>query len=126
LRVLLQRTDHLDYHRYVEIRPDIVVRDASGSVAAIADIKYKRPSTDNMLPDDVYQAVAYATRYALDRVALIFAEPPPVTELYVAGITVRLLSVDLSATPLDRQRAMTAIDARMASPTVASPLQACV
>ena len=100
--------------------------DASGSVAAIADIKYKRPSTDNMLPDDVYPAVAYATRYGLDRVALIFAEPPPVTELYVAGITVRLLSVDLSATPLDRQRAMTAIDARMASPTVASPLQACV
>jgi 5-methylcytosine-specific restriction enzyme subunit McrC len=96
LRVLLQRTDHLDYHRYVEVRPDIVVRDASGSVAAIADIKYKRPSTDNMLPDDVYQAVAYATRYALDRVALIFAEPPPVTELYVAGITVRLIGRPIS------------------------------
>ena len=108
-RVLLQHTDHLDYQRYVEIRPDIIVRDTSGSVVAIADVKYKRPSTDKLSPSDVYQAVAYATRYGLDRVALIFAEPPPVTELHVADITVRLLSVDLSATPLERQHAMTAI-----------------
>ena len=85
------------------------MRDTSGSVAAIADIKYKRPSTDNLLPDDVYQAVAYATRYGLDRVALIFAEPPPAPELRVGDITVRLLSLDLSATPLERQRLMTAI-----------------
>jgi len=76
-RVLLQHTDYLDYQRYVGIRPDIVVCDASRSVAAIADVKYKRPSTDKLSPNDVYQAVAYATRYGLDRVALIFAEPPP-------------------------------------------------
>lgn len=108
-RVFLQHTDYLDSQRHVQIRPDIVVRDTSGSVAAIADVKYKRPSTDKLSPSDVYQALAYATRYGLDRVALIFAEPPPVTELHVAGITVRLLSVDLSATPLERQQAMTAI-----------------
>jgi 5-methylcytosine-specific restriction enzyme subunit McrC len=108
-RVLLQDTDHLDYHRHVKIQPDIVVRDTSGSVAAIADIKYKRPATDNLSPDDVYQAVAYATRFELDRVALIFAEPPPVPELRVGDITVRLLSLDLSATPLERERVMTAI-----------------
>jgi 5-methylcytosine-specific restriction endonuclease McrBC regulatory subunit McrC len=58
LRVLLRRTDYLDHHRYVEIRPDIVVRDTSGSVAAIADIKYKRLSTDKLSSGDVYQAVA--------------------------------------------------------------------
>jgi 5-methylcytosine-specific restriction enzyme subunit McrC len=109
MRVLLQHTDHLDYHRCVEIRPDIVVRDTSGSVAAVADIKYKRPSTDKLSPGDVYQAVAYATRYGLDRVFLIFAEPPPVPELQVGDITVRLLSVDLSATAFERERALTAI-----------------
>jgi 5-methylcytosine-specific restriction enzyme subunit McrC len=119
LRVLLQHTDHLDYHRRVEIRPDIVVRDASGSVTAIADIKYKRPTTDSLLPDDVYQAVAYATRYGLDRVALIFAEPPPGPELQVGNITVRLSSVDLSATPLERQYAMAAIAQEWLLPEIA-------
>lgn len=109
LRVILQHSDHLDQHRHVGIRPDIVVRDASGSVTAVADIKYKRPSTNKLLPDDVYQALAYATRYGLDRVALIFAEPPPVPELKVGDITVRLLSVDLSATTFEREQAMTAI-----------------
>ncbi len=113
-RVLLQHTDHLDYHRHVEIRPDIVVRDTSGSVAAIADVKYKRPSTDKLSSSDVYQAVAYATRYRLDRVALIFAEPPPVPELHVGDITVRLLSV----TAFERERAMTATAAGMAFPTI--------
>jgi 5-methylcytosine-specific restriction enzyme subunit McrC len=109
LRVILQHSDHLDHHRHVGIRPDVVVRDTSGSVAAIADIKYKRPSTDKLSPGDVYQAVACATRYGLDRVALIFAEPPPVPELKVGDITVRLLSLDLSTTALERKHAMTAI-----------------
>jgi 5-methylcytosine-specific restriction enzyme subunit McrC len=109
LRVILQHSDHLDHHRHVGIRPDVVVRDTSGSVAAIADIKYKRPSTDKLSPGDVYQAVAYATRYGLDRVALIFAEPPPVPELKVGDIAVRLLSLDLSTAALERKHAMTAI-----------------
>lgn len=109
LRVLLQHTDHLDYYRYVEIRPDIIVRDTSGAVAAVADIKYKRPSTDKLSPGDIYQAVAYATRYGLDRVALIFAEPPPVPELQVGDITVRLLFLDLSAAALERKHEMIAI-----------------
>jgi 5-methylcytosine-specific restriction enzyme subunit McrC len=108
-RVFLQYADHLDHHRRVEIRPDIVVRDASGSVVAVADIKYKRPSTDRLLSGDVYQAVAYATRYGLDRVALIFAEPPPVPELHVGDITVHLLSIDLSATASEREHAITAV-----------------
>jgi 5-methylcytosine-specific restriction enzyme subunit McrC len=109
LRVVLQHSDHLDQHRQVAIRPDIVVRDASGSVAAVADVKYKRPSTDGISPEDVYQAVAYATRYGLDSAALIFAEPPRVTELHVGDITIRLLSVDLSTTALERERATAAI-----------------
>jgi 5-methylcytosine-specific restriction enzyme subunit McrC len=109
LRVILQHSDHLDHHRHVGIRPDVVVRDTSGSVAAIADIKYKRPSTDKLSPGDVYQAVACPTRYGLDRVALIFAEPPPVPELKVGDITVRLLSLDLSTAALERKHAMTAI-----------------
>jgi len=125
LRVLLQHTDHLDYHRHVDIRPDIVVRDISGSVAAVADIKYKRPSTEKVSPGDVYQAVAYATRYGLDRVALIFAEPPPVPELRVGKITVRLLSVDLSATPLERQYAMAAIAQEWLPPKLLSAPEAC-
>ncbi len=124
LRVLLQQTDHLDYRRNVEIRPDVVVRDTSGSVAAIADIKYKRPSTDKLSPGDVYQAVAYATRYGLDRVTLIFAEPPPAPELHVADITVRLLWVDLSATAVEREHAMIAIAQDWLRPKSTRP-QAC-
>jgi 5-methylcytosine-specific restriction enzyme subunit McrC len=112
LRVVLQHSDHLDQHRRVLIRPDVVVRDASGSVAAVADVKYKRPSTDGISSEDVYQAVAYATRYGLDSAALIFAEPPPVPELQVGDIRVRLFSVDLSKTAIERERTMTAIAQR--------------
>lgn len=115
----------LVYHRHVDIRPDIVVRDTSGSVAAVADIKHKRPSTDKVSPGDVYQAVAYATRCGLDRVALIFAEPPPVAELRVGNITVRLLSVDLSATPLERRYAMAAIAQEWLLPASLSAPEAC-
>jgi 5-methylcytosine-specific restriction enzyme subunit McrC len=121
LRVILQHSDHLDQHRHVEIRPDIVVRDPFGSVAAIADVKYKRPSTDKLAPGDVYQAVAYATRYGLDRGALIFAEPPPVPELQVGAITVRLLSLDLSAAALERKHEMTAIAQEWLLPQSLSP-----
>jgi hypothetical protein len=71
--------------------------------------------------DDVYQALAYATRYGLDRVALIFAEPPPVPELQVGDITVRLLSVDLSATAFEREQAMTAIAQEWLFPQSLSP-----
>jgi hypothetical protein len=42
--------------------------------------------------DDVYQVVAYATRTGLDQAALRFAEPSPVPEQQVGGITVRLIS----------------------------------
>jgi 5-methylcytosine-specific restriction enzyme subunit McrC len=121
-RVILQHRDHLDEQSHVEIQPDIVVRRASGSVAAIADVKYKRPLTDNA---DVYQAVAYATRYGLDQVALIFAEASPVTALHVGDITVRLLSVDLSATAFERERAMTAIAQEWLLPQTLNPPQGC-
>jgi hypothetical protein len=76
--------------------PQTIAIERGLPVGAPPWMRTDHPSTDNMLPDDVYQAVAYATRYALDRVALIFAEPPPVTELYVAGITVRLIGRPIS------------------------------
>lgn len=94
VEVHLQHDDYLDLDRRVKIRPDVVLRDGSG-VVGIADVKYKRPTARGVDPSDVYQVVAYATRYGLDEVGLIFAEPPPVPELRVGGVRVRLRHLDL-------------------------------
>ncbi|MBD3942537.1 hypothetical protein IF188_12595 [Microbacterium sp. NEAU-LLC] len=103
LTVDLQHRGHLDYEKRIDIRPDVVVFDGS-DVVAVADLKNKR--TGALSTGDVYQAVAYATRYRLTEVWLIYPEPPPYDEVTVGEVRVRLLSVDISLPPVERQYAM--------------------
>lgn len=103
LTVDLQRGDHLDVQRRVPIRPDIVVRTGS-RVGAVADVKYKRVAEHGVATDDVFQAVAYATRYGLPECMLIYPEAPPVARLEVHDTAVRLASIRLDA-PRDERTA---------------------
>jgi len=105
LTVELQRQDHLDHLSHVEIRPDVLISNRSAPIA-VADVKYKRPATSGISTGDLYQAVAYATRYALPCCTLIYAEPPPMNELQVGDITLKLTSLDLSQTPDARADAL--------------------
>lgn len=94
---------HLDHGKRIDIRPDVVVLNGT-EVVAVADLKNKR--TGAISPDDVYQAVGYATRFRLTEVSLIYPEPPPYDEVIVGGVRVRLLCVDISLPPAERQRAV--------------------
>ncbi len=70
-RVLGQYSDALDSLAQVGIRPDIVWM-SEGRVAAVFDAKYK--VLDGTPPNtDIYQAAAYAARYGLGDVHLIYA-----------------------------------------------------
>ena len=115
LTVELQRHDHLDHLGHVEIRPDVLVS-AGLKPVAVADVKYKRPATSGLSTGDLYQAVAYATRYGLDRCTLVYAEPPLVSELRVGDITLRLTSIDLATTPDVRSGAIDALSRQLAEP----------
>lgn len=99
----VQHRTHLDQEKRIKIRPDVVVF-AGAEVVAVADLKNKR--TASIDPSDVYQAVGYATRFQLREVALIYPEPPPHDEVTVGGVRVRLLSVDVSLPPDERQHAI--------------------
>lgn len=99
----VQHRAHLDRQKHIKIRPDVVVF-AGAEVVAVADLKNKR--TGSIDPSDVYQAVGYATRFQLREVALIYPEPPPYDEVTVGGVRVRLLSVDISLPPGEREHAI--------------------
>ncbi|MGB1016384.1 MAG: McrC family protein, partial [Nannocystaceae bacterium] len=75
-RVKLQERVALDREHKVEIRPDIVVYHHKKPVAVL-DAKYKlRRHGVPKNNSDVYQALAYAQRYATKRVWLIFPDQP--------------------------------------------------
>jgi len=99
----LQHRAHLDHEKHIKIRPDVVVFNGT-KVVAVADLKNKRTGT--ISPDDVYQAVGYATRFSLTEVALIYPEAPPYKDVIVGGVRVHLLAVDISLPPAERQHAV--------------------
>lgn len=99
----LQHRAHLDHEKRIDIRPDIVVFDGA-DVVAVADLKNKR--TAAISPDDIYQAVGYATRFRLTEVSLIYPEQPPYDDVTVGKVRVRLLSVDIALPPIQREHAV--------------------
>lgn len=113
----LQHRAHLDHEKRIDIRPDVVVFNGT-DVVAVADLKNKR--TGAISPDDVYQVVGYATRFRLTEVSLIYPEPPPYDEVIVGGVRVRLLSVDISLPPAERQHAVMQVAEALAAKTGSS------
>lgn len=101
--VELQHRAHLDQGKHIDIRPDVVVFDGT-DIVAVADLKNKR--TGAISSDDIYQAIGYATRFGLTDVSLIYPEPPPYEQVIVGKVRVRLLCVDISLPPAERQQAV--------------------
>jgi 5-methylcytosine-specific restriction enzyme subunit McrC len=108
----LQREDRLDLDRQITIRPDVRV-DLGSAPVAVADIKYKRPSASGVANDDVYQALAYATRYGLSECTLIFAEKPPVDRVRVGDVTVHFEWIDLNQPPAKRVESLVRLAAKL-------------
>ena len=97
----LQDVLDLDDDGRFKIRPDIVWRRA-GQIVAVGDVKYKRPDLDGTKSGDLYQALAYATRFDLDECALIYATPPPVTEIRIGEKRIPMFFVDLELPKAER------------------------
>lgn len=93
-RLDLQLTGSLDEGERLSIRLDLA-RLRAGEVVAIGDVKYRDPAKRD-INHDVYQVLAYAHRFGLDHVHLVYAAPPMFSEARVGGVTVHLHSVDLS------------------------------
>jgi len=96
----------------VQIRPDILIS-TGGHAAAVADVKYKRVGERGVSPNDVYQALAYASRYGLAECTLIYPEAPRVDRLEVGGVTIRLAEVRIDVPPAARDAAIRQLADRM-------------
>jgi len=99
--VCLQNVVDLDDDGHFKIRPDIVWR-RWGEVVSVADIKYKRPDLDGTKSGDLYQALAYATRFGLTKCALIYATPAPVREIRIGETSICMYFVDLELPKAER------------------------
>ncbi|MBT1002220.1 McrC family protein [Paenarthrobacter sp. DKR-5] len=112
LTVDLQVGDYLDAHRQVPIRPDIVIRDGS-RVIAVADVKYKQVAQKGVSSDDVFQAVAYATRHGLPECTLVYPERPPIGRLEVGNVTISLAAIELNQAHAQRTASIRALADRL-------------
>lgn len=73
VRVGLQNALSLDEDLYVQMRPDIVVRDQD-QIVAVADVKYKVSSDGLGRATDYYQLLAYVTALALPAGLLVYCQ----------------------------------------------------
>lgn len=99
-QVDLQARSHLDDARRLKIRPDFVWRSGDG-VLAVMDAKYKAEKPAGYPNADVYQMLAYCTRYGLSDGHLIYAAgevEPTAHEIVGAGIRIHCHAVDLGGT----------------------------
>lgn len=111
LTVDLQRSDYLDSDRRIKISPDILIRNGP-DVIAVADAKYKRVGK-TASTDDVYQALAYATRYGLTECTLIYPERPALDRVEVRGITIRFAAVNIDLPRSERTQSIAALADRL-------------
>jgi 5-methylcytosine-specific restriction enzyme subunit McrC len=91
----------LDENGVIDIRPDLVWR-IDGRPVAVIDAKYKAERPAGFPQADLYQALAYAMAYNLDRAHLVYAKGNEVaTEWTVRHCLVRLTAhtLDLSGDP---------------------------
>ena len=92
----------LDAAGRVRLVPDLGVRDEDGW-QFVGDVKYKRDEGTGKHPD-LYQLFACATATRLDEATLIYADGPfdaPSHEVRYAGVTLRLVHLDLARPPAE-------------------------
>jgi 5-methylcytosine-specific restriction enzyme subunit McrC len=101
LRVVAQRTVHLDCRDLIPIRPDLT-RSRGASTLGVADVKYKSLATKELPNADLYQVLAYAIAHELETAHLIYAagnEPAVRHEIRNVGVSIRVHALDLSNEP---------------------------
>lgn len=103
-RVDLQyRGKHLDVGEVVPLRPDIVWR-RDQDVLAVLDAKYKAEKNGRFPNADLYQMLAYCTRFKMQAGHLVYAKGECDETIYeIHGTDVRIFthSLDLEAQPLE-------------------------
>lgn len=88
----------LDAYHFV-FKPDIVVKPRTGGAPVVVEVKYKDPNS-GISPDDIRQAVAYATAARAQRAILVFPTPgAPVTSLVAGPVRLDFAHLDLSLKP---------------------------
>lgn len=98
-RVELQERTALDRAGAIEIRPDVVVYREDRPVAVI-DAKYKLRRSGVPGNGDAYQVLAYAQRYGVRRVWLVYPDEPAgerVLVMHDGGKEIASVGVDLGA-----------------------------
>ena len=99
--VSAQHRGTLDDAEQLRIRPDIVWT-VNGRIAAILDAKYKAEKPAGYPNADIYQMLAYCTRYGLAEGHLIYAAgeaEPARHDLVGAGVRIFCHAVNLDGTP---------------------------
>lgn len=106
-----QHRSHLDIAGRLAVRPDIVWK-RGGGIVAVMDAKYKAQKPSGYPHADVYQMLAYCTRFGLRDGHLIYAageQEPTMHELHGAGVRVHCHALNLDGPPqvvLSRVRAL--------------------
>jgi 5-methylcytosine-specific restriction enzyme subunit McrC len=100
---LQYRGKHLDVGGVVPLRPDIVWR-RDQDVLAVLDAKYKAEKNGRFPNADLYQMLAYCTRFKMQAGHLVYAKGECDETIYeIHGTDVRIFthSLDLEAQPLE-------------------------
>lgn len=91
----------LDTAGSISLIPDLLWKDASG-VRAVIDAKYKAPKNASYPNADIYQMLAYCTRFALPSGHLVYAkgeEEPQVHEIIGRDTKIYCHAIDLNQAP---------------------------
>ncbi len=113
--VRFQDVRPLDVDGFTTIRPDLVCL-VDGRPVAVIDAKYKLPTTRDIANSDIYQVLAYAARYELADVHLIYAEEPDRKRLQVGNVTIHLHHLDIGSSSTERNLSCQAISEKIFAP----------
>lgn len=94
---------HLDELRQIDMRPDLLAHNASGSTAVV-DAKYKAERPDGFPNADLYQILAYCTVLGIDDGHLIYAKGNETVAAHAvqrSGVTIHCHALDLALPPAE-------------------------
>jgi 5-methylcytosine-specific restriction endonuclease McrBC regulatory subunit McrC len=82
-----------------KFEPDVVVRRSAQPGTVVVEVKYKNPA-DGISPQDIRQAVAYATALDASHAVLVYPTPDvPAHTLTAGAVTLSFAHLDLSEHP---------------------------
>ena len=114
---MAQHRYSLDEEGAIDIRPDLIWK-VGEQFLAVIDAKYKAERVAGFPQADIYQAVAYATAYGLDRAHLVYAQGNEAASTWTvrnAGVKITAHTLNLGATPGEILEEIRAVAQRVAS-----------